>query len=130
MWDSHPLYNRKRVVIGLSYSFYTLILAHNPVPLRGGGLFSPEVASAKEVIYEEDSNEISEIKSFYQVTQFFDNLQSVVFKGEVAISKLFKKIINVIRRLGIKSKKKGKKTVNQILEYMKISSDDLASMVI
>ncbi|SHD78674.1 hypothetical protein [Schnuerera ultunensis] len=94
-------------------------------------LFSSMIVStAKEVIYEEDSNEISEIKSFYQVTQFFDNLQSVVFKGEVAISKLFKKIINVIRRLGIKSKKIGKRTVNQILEYMKISSDDLANMVI
>lgn len=88
------------------------------------------VSTAKDIIYEEDSNEISEIKSFYHITEFFNILRIEIFKGELAISKLFKRILNVIRKLGIKSKKKGKKTINQILKYMKISSNDLVSMVV
>ena len=51
-------------------------------------------------------------------------------KGEIAISTLLKKIINPIRKLGIKSKKKGYKTVNEILKYFKILTDDLVNMVI
>ena len=64
------------------------------------------------------------------MAEFFTVLRTDIFKGEVVISKLFKTIIEGIRKLGIKSKKKGKKTVNQILEYMKISSDDLVNMAI
>ena len=44
------------------------------------------VFTAKDIIYEEDSNEISEIKSFSQVAEFFTVLRTDIFKGEVVIS--------------------------------------------
>ncbi len=88
------------------------------------------VFTSRDIIYEEDSKEISELKSFYQVHEFFTVLKSEIFKGELAISTLLKKIINIIRRFGIKSKKKGFKTVNEILNYLQISNNDLVNMVI
>ena len=69
-------------------------------------------------------------KKFYQVYEFFIVLKTEIFKGEIAISTLLKKIINIIRRLEIKSKKKGCKTVNEILNYLQISNNDLVNMVI
>ena len=93
-------------------------------------LSSSIVFTARDIIYEESSKEISEIKSFYQVHEFFTVFKTEIFKGEVAISTLIKKIINAIYRLGIKSKKKGYKTVHKILNYLQISNDDLANMVI
>lgn len=93
-------------------------------------LSSSIVFTAKDIIYEETSKEISELKSFYQVHEFFTILKTEIFKGEIAISNLLKKIINTIRKLGIKSKKKGCKIVNEILKYFQISNDDLVNMVI
>ena len=93
-------------------------------------LSSSIVFTSRDIIYEEDSKEISELKSFYQVHEFFTVLKSEIFKGEIAISTLLKKIINIIRRFGIKSKKKGFKTVNEILNYLQISNNDLVNMVI
>ena len=69
------------------------------------------VFTAKDIIYEEESKEISEIKSFSQVTEFFNRLRTEIFKGELAILKLLKAIINTIRKLGIKSKKKVRKVL-------------------
>jgi len=93
-------------------------------------LSSSIVFTSRDIVYEEDSKEISELKSFYQVHEFFTVLKSEIFKGEIAISTLLKKIISTIRRLGIKSKKKGWKTVNEILKYLQISNGDLVNMVI
>jgi len=93
-------------------------------------LSSSIVFTSRDIIYEESSKEISEIKSFYQVHEFFTVFKTEIFKGEVAISTLMKKIINAIYRLGIKSRKKGYKTVHKILNYFQISNDDLANMVI
>ena len=78
-------------------------------------LSSSIVFTSRDIVYEEDSKEISELKSFYQVHEFFTVLKSEIFRGEIAISTLLKKITNAIRRLVIKSKKKGFKTVNEIL---------------
>lgn len=69
-------------------------------------LSSSIVFTSSDIIHEEDSKDISELKSFYQVHEFFIFLKTEIFKGEIAISKLLKKIINAIRRLGIKSRKK------------------------
>ena len=93
-------------------------------------LSSSIVFTAKDVVREENRKEISELKSFYHVHEFFSALKSEIFKGEIAILTLLKKIINAIRRFGIKSKKKGCKTINQILDYLQISNDDLVNMVI
>lgn len=88
-------------------------------------LSSTIVFSARNIIYEEDNNEISELKSFCVVTEFFSTLKIEIFKGELAILKLIKTIINTIRKLGKKSRKKGRKIVTDILDYLKISVDDL-----
>lgn len=93
-------------------------------------LSSSIVFTSRDIIYEEDSKEISELKSFYQVHEFFKVLKSEIFKGEIAILTLLKKIINAIRRFGIKSKKKGCKNINEILDYLKISNTYLVNMVI
>lgn len=93
-------------------------------------LSSSIVFTARDIIYEETSKEISELKSFYQVHEFFTILKTEIFKGEIAVSNLLKKIINTIRKLGIKSKKKGCKIVNEILKYFQISNDYLVNMVI
>jgi hypothetical protein len=95
-------------------------------------LSSSIVFTSRDIISEENENakEISEIKSFYQVHEFFVVLKTEIFRGEVAISKSLKRIINTIRRLGIKSRKKGYKTPYQILNYLKISNDDLVNMAI
>jgi hypothetical protein len=93
-------------------------------------LSSSIVFTSRDIIYEEDSKEISELKSFYQVHEFFTVLKTEIFKGEISILTLLKKIINAIRRFGIKSRKKGCKNINEILEYLKISNTDLVNMVI
>jgi hypothetical protein len=93
-------------------------------------LSSTIVFSARDIIYEEDSTEISELKSFYQVTEFFNTLRIEIFKGELAILKLIKTIINVIRKVEKKSRKKGRKTMTGILDYLKISVEDLEDMAI
>ncbi len=93
-------------------------------------LSSAIVFTARDVVYEKDFVEISEIKSFYQVTEFFCVLRREIFKGELAILKLLKTIINIINKLAKKSRKKGRKTVNEILGYLKISDADLENMTI
>ncbi len=93
-------------------------------------LTSTIVFTARNIIYEEDEIEISEIKSFEEVTEFFCIIRSKIFKGEIAIAEVIKRVINVIRRLGKKSRRKGKKKVNDILNYIEISVDELELMVI
>lgn len=93
-------------------------------------LSSAIVFTAKDIVYEKNFVEISEIKSFYQVTEFFCVLRREIFKGELAILKLLKTIINIISKLAKKSRKKGRKTVNEILQYLKISEVDLENMAI
>lgn len=93
-------------------------------------LSSTIVFTARNIIYEEDKTEISELKSFGQVTEFFGILRSKIFKGEMAIAEVIKTIINVIRKLGKKSRKKDKKIMNDILNCIEISSDELELMAI
>ncbi len=94
-------------------------------------LSSAIVFTSKEIIYEEDdSKEISELKAFYQVNEFFHLLKTEIFKGELALLTVLKKLIKTIQKLGIKSRKKGKKSVENILNHLKISQDDLVNMVI
>ncbi len=47
------------------------------------------VSTAKDIIYEDDSNEISEIKSFYHVTEFFNILRTEISKGEIQRGSFF-----------------------------------------
>lgn len=81
-------------------------------------LSSSIVFTAKNLIYQEKDIETSELKSFYILTEFFDKLRIEIFKGYLAIHRLLKIIIATIAKLGKKSRRKGKKTLNQILECL------------
>lgn len=76
------------------------------------------VFTTKNLIYEKKDIEISELKSFYIITEFFDKLRIEIFKGYLAILRLLKIIIDTITKRGKKSRRKGKKTLNEILECL------------
>lgn len=86
------------------------------------------VFTAKDIIYDETSKCISEIKAFSQVTEFFNKLRTDIFKGEIVLLNLFETIVNVIKLYGIKSKKKDKKTSNEILKSLSISKGNIKSV--
>ena len=76
------------------------------------------VFTTKDIVYQEKVIELSELKSFYILTEFFDRLRSEIFKGYLAILRLLKVIIATIIKLGKKSRRKGKKTLNEILKTL------------
>lgn len=81
-------------------------------------LSSSIVFTIKNLIYQEKDIEISKLKSFYILTEFFSRLSIEIFKGYLAILRLLKVIITTITKLGRKSRRKGKKTLNEILECL------------
>ena len=76
---------------------------------------------AKLLIYLDENKEISEIKSFGIVQEYFYVLRNNIFKGKLALINLLSKVLNTIRKLGIKSKRKGSKTSMMILEGLEIT---------
>lgn len=93
-------------------------------------LASQIVFTAKDIISEEDNKEISILKSFSLANEYFITLKVDIFKSELKKLSFLTDIIHTIRRLGIKCKKKGKKTVNQILNFLKIKENELEKMAI
>ncbi len=93
-------------------------------------LASTIVFTAKDIINEEDSKQISEIKAFHKVVEYFPLLRVEFFKGELCIIKLLKRIIATLKKLGIKSKRKGRKTMNEIINFMKITTDELEILAV
>ena len=93
-------------------------------------LSSIVVFTGKNIVNEEKHIETSEIKAFDIVVEYFPILQVEFFKGELSIIRLLNRIISRIKKLGIKSKRKGRKTVKEILTFMKIPLDELEFMVI
>lgn len=81
-------------------------------------LSSSIVFTAKNIILENDDKEISNFKSFDKVIEYFPMIQKEIFRGEVAIARVFKRLIFIIGRLGIKSKRKGRKPTKEILELL------------
>lgn len=81
-------------------------------------LSSSIVFTAKNIILENDDKEISNFKSFDKVIEYFPMIQQEIFRGEVAIARVFKRLIFIIGRLGIKSKRKGMKSNKEILELL------------
>jgi len=93
-------------------------------------LASTIVFTGKDIINEETSIEISDMKSFDTVVEYFPLLRVEFFKGELSIIRVFKKIIACIKKLGVKSKRKGRKSIKEILSFMKMPSDEVEVMVI
>ena len=81
-------------------------------------LSSSIVFTAKDIILEEENKEISNFKSFDKVIEYFPKLRQEIFYGEIAITRIFKRLILVIGKLGIKSKKKGSKSTKDILKLI------------
>lgn len=88
------------------------------------------VFTGKNILDMEKSIEISEIKSFGIVSEYFPIVRVDFFKGELAIIRLLNRIIFSIKKLGIKSNRKGRKSVKEILDFIKIPINELESMVI
>ena len=83
---------------------------------------------ARKAIYKKEGKEISELKSFGIVQDYFDILRQKIFKGEIIVSALLLKIFNLIRKLGLKCKRKGRKTLALILKDIEITEDELVKM--
>lgn len=93
-------------------------------------LSSSIVFTAKNIIMEEDNKEISEIKSFGALAQYLPKLATEIFKGELCIIRILKRIICNFKRLGIKSRKKNKKTVFDILQILTLKLSEIEKIAI
>lgn len=91
-------------------------------------LTSSIVFTARETNYSKADEELSEIKSFGIVKQYFNELYRNIFKSRMALFQIFHRIFTSIKLYGKKSKKKGKKTVISILKGIKISLRELEKL--
>ena len=89
-------------------------------------LTSSIVSTGKKILWVESKKEISPMKSFGIVKEF----RGKIFQGEIVLIRFLSKIIESIMKYGVKSKKKGKKTSFEIIESVKISKDELESLVV
>ncbi|MFD3158816.1 hypothetical protein ACFIJ5_18565 (plasmid) [Haloimpatiens sp. FM7330] len=64
------------------------------------------------------------------VVEYFSLLRVLIFKEELRIARLLKRIIPTIKKLGIKSKEKGKKSILQILGFTKLKTGQLEILAI
>lgn len=93
-------------------------------------LSSTIVFTSRTIIYQDDGKEISEIKSFQITQEYFNGQNGKIFNGDVLFSKLINKIFVAIKRFGIKSRKKSKKTPFLILMDIKITEDELEKIAV
>ena len=93
-------------------------------------LTSSIVFTVRNVTYKTTGKELSEIKSFGIVQQYFNELYNNIFKGKMVLFGIFRSIIKSIQRYGIKSKRKDKKAVICILQNVKISESQLLKLAV
>lgn len=93
-------------------------------------LASQIVFTAKDVIYEKDNKDISILKSFSLVNEYFISIKTDIFSSELKKLSFLNNIIHTIQKLGIKCRKKGKKTVHHILDFIKIKENEFEKMAI
>ena len=93
-------------------------------------LTSSIVSTGKKIAYEEKEKEISEIKSFAIVKEFFSEIREKIFKGELVLLNFLNKIIKQVLRYGRKSTKKGRKSTYLIIENVKIYEIELVNIAI
>lgn len=82
------------------------------------------------LVKEEENKEISVLKVFGNLIQYFPKLSFEIFKGEFYISRILKSILSNFIRFGIKSKKNHKKTAFDILKFIKLKTFEAAKIVI
>jgi hypothetical protein len=92
-------------------------------------LASTIVFTTRKINHLKTGNELSEIKSFGVVKQYFNEIYRNIFKGKLVLYQIFHRIVSSIERYGIKSKKKGKETPFLILKNIKKFEVDLVKMV-
>lgn len=88
-------------------------------------LFSSGIVfTSKDIIREENlennKKELSDLKAFSQVKEFFPILRTKIFEDEMNILILMNTIIDTLRRNAIKSVKKGDKSITEILDFIAI----------
>ncbi|MCA1073475.1 transposase [Clostridium bowmanii] len=93
-------------------------------------LTSSIVSTGKRITHEEKRKEISEIKSFAIVKEFFSEIRGKIFKGELVLFNFLNKIMNRILRYGRKSPKKGMKSTYSIIENVRIYESELVDIAI
>lgn len=82
-------------------------------------LFSTIVVfSAKDIIKKQDNKDISELKSYQIIIEFFHDIRKEIFENDIYLCRLLKRIIESIKKYALKSKKKGKKTSNEIVNNL------------
>lgn len=91
-------------------------------------LTSSIVFTARKVIETTNEKEISEMKSFSMVQEFFPQLRRKLFKNTLLLRNLLKDIFNSIAAYGLKSKRGNKKTVFCILEGIKYKNTELEKL--
>ena len=93
-------------------------------------LTSSIVFTVRKVTYGATDKELSEIKSFGIVQQYFNELYRNIFKGKMLLYGIFRRIVKSIQRYGLKSKKKDKKTAICILQNIEITESELLKMAV
>lgn len=91
-------------------------------------LTSSIVSTGKKITYEEKEREISEIKSFAIVKEFFTEIRGKIFKGELALFNFLNRIMKQVLRHGRKTTKRGRKSTYSIIENMKIYESKLVNI--
>lgn len=64
---------------------------------------------SKDIIYEENNKEVSILKSFSLVNEYFITIKADIFRNKFKKILFFNNILDTIQKLEIKCKKKGKK---------------------
>lgn len=93
-------------------------------------LTSSIVSTGKKITYEEKGKELSEIKSFAIVKEFFPKIREKIFKGELLLFAFLNKIMVSLLKHGRKSTKKGRKSTSSIIENVRIYENELANIAI
>lgn len=92
-------------------------------------LFSTTIVATCKSVINNNEKSISEIKAYKIVIEFFYNIRRDIFGNHMRLYNLINKIMNAIRRFAIKSKKKGKKTANEILNLLYDSTNKITNTI-
>ena len=113
-----------RILKGVFFPFFTDFIPYRWIDLDIRRNISYKIA------YSTTGKELSEIKSFGIVKQYFYELYKNIFKSKVMLYEIFQRISVSIQRYGIKSKKKQKKTAIKILKTTKMTENVLLKMAV
>lgn len=93
-------------------------------------LASQIIFTSREITNAESAKDISILKSFNLVNEYFYTVTKNIFKSELNKMSFLNSVIQTIQRLGTKSIRNNRLQVFKILEYLKISENELEKIVI